>query len=324
MSNEKTLAIGIDLGGTKISAALVDNSGKIIEQLLVSTDVSGGEKAVQNQLVTMVRQLNKSSNSIVGIGIGIPGQIEKKTGVVVFAPNLKWRNVPLLENLQKEIKLPIIFTNDVRAATWAEWIYGAGKGCADIVCCFVGTGIGGGIVSDGRILDGASNTFGEIGHIVIDYNGPLCTCGNKGCFEAIASGWAIGKIAQDLAAGDPQRGHAILQLADGKIDHITAKIVTQAFYQNDPLAKKIIDNTKQVLIAGCVSLVNGFNPCRLILGGGVIEGLKDSGIIQEIEIGVKKNALKAATSNLEILPSFFRGDAGMFGAAALAFHCFTK
>ncbi len=315
-------AIGIDLGGTKIEIALVDSNGNIGGRINVPTDVKGGPSAIIKQILDGVTELSDKEDLswLSGVGIGVAGQITRENGVVRHAPNLKWDNVPIKEELSKHINLPIAVVNDVRAAAWGEWLHGAGKGCDDIVCVFVGTGIGGGVVSGGKMLSGFTNTAGELGHITIEIDGPVCTCGNHGCLESLASGWAIGRDAREMAAANPGQGAKLLELAEGKIENINAEIVEKAFRDNDSLAKDIIQRAARALSAGMVGIVNAFNPCRLILGGGVLEGLQE--IIKIVENGIRENALVASTSKLEVIPAKLHNEAGVIGAAALVFQSF--
>ena len=314
---EHTYSIGVDLGGTKIEAALIDSTGKIDQRLFFETRVADGSAAIVSDIVRGIKQLKKKSNgSVLGVGLGTAGQIEKMTGVVKFSPNLHWHNVALQADLSRSLELPVIVTNDVRAATYGEWLHGSGEGYEDLLCIFVGTGIGGGIVSGGHLLTGCSNAAGEIGHMTIDLHGPKCTCGNFGCFEALASGWAIGEQARKAVQKHSSEGKTILSLADGKLDKVSAKFVFQAARQDDELAKKIVEEAGEVLIAGVAGLVNAFNPKRVIMGGGVIQGWPE--YVAKVKEGVAKRALKAAVEPLEIVESKLHGDAAVIGAAALA------
>jgi glucokinase len=313
-------AIGIDLGGTKIEIALVDSSGNIGGRINVPTDVKGGPSAIIKQILDGVTELSDKEDLswLSGVGIGVAGQIMPENGVVRHAPNLKWDNVPIQEELAKHINLPVAVVNDVRAVAWGEWLHGAGKDCDDLVCIFVGTGIGGGVVSGGHMLSGCTNTAGELGHMTVKLNGPECTCGNNGCLEALASGWAIGRDARKLVSDNPDKGAMLLKLADGKLEDIDAETVEKAYHDNDALAHEIIDGIAEALAAGMVGIVNAFNPCRLILGGGVIEGLPE--LIKLVEDGIRRNALAASTSKLEVLQAKLHNDAGVIGAAALVFQ----
>jgi glucokinase len=311
-------SIGIDIGGTKISIAQVNAAGKIVKKILLNTNVVDGAKAIEREIIHAVESLVKDTeNAPVGIGIGVAGQVNPETGLVYFAPNLNWHNVPLKSDLESALKLPVIVTDDVRAITYGEWRYGAGQNCNDFICLFVGTGIGGGIVSRGQFLTGSSNTAGEFGHITIDYKGRCCTCGNQGCFEAIAGGWAIALRAQEAVKKDPKEGRRILELAKGDLGLISAKTVSEAFMEGDQLAKKIFAETEEALIAGTVSIVNGLNPQRIILGSGIIQG--NPWLVKAIDKGVRDRALKAACLKLEIVSSSLFSDAGVIGAGSLVF-----
>lgn len=317
MTKELHCAIGIDLGGTKIEMGVVTSFGEVIDRIRVNTDAKNGPKAIEQQLLRGIEVLNaRALAEIKGIGIGVAGQIDERAGIVHFAPNLPgWYDVPLRDSLQERIELPVQLINDVRAITWGEWLFGAGKGYRDLICLFVGTGIGSGIVSGGQLLTGCSNTCGEVGHMSIDFQGPLCTCGSRGCWEAIAGGWGIAKQAQEAIASSQADGHYMLEKAKGKVEAVTAKIVVEAYRLGDSLALLIVEKVKQALIAGCVNLVNAINPCRLILGGGIIDAVPE--FIPLIEKGIRELALKASTQKLEISPAKLGKEVGVIGAAAV-------
>jgi glucokinase len=316
-------AIGIDLGGTKTDVGLVQPGGHIQRRLRRLTQVKGGPALIKADIVAAVHELwDPTASTPVGVGVGLAGQIDPKEGNVLFAPNLGWRDVPFQRDLSQALGLPVVITNDVRAITWGEWLHGAGQGCNDLICLFVGTGIGGGVVSGGKVLSGSTNAAGEIGHLVIDWNGPSCTCGNRGCLEALAGGWAIACRAQEAVARDPSAGNTLLEMAGGKRESITAETVARAAQTGDPLAKQLMDKVAEALIAGSVSLVHAFNPSRLILGGGVIEGVPE--LVHRVAEGVFQRALAASTQGLEILPSKLKKNAGIVGAAMLAMHTFGR
>lgn len=315
--DEKAYAIGIDVGGTKTGIALVGISGKIYRHDKFETEAASPDE-VLNQIAGNVKEMIKLAPNVVAVGAGVAGQVDQNTGVLLFAPNLNWRNIPFQNHLQQALNLPVSITNDVRAAAWGEWLYGAGKGCNDIACVFVGTGIGGGIISGGRMLNGNSNTLGEVGHMIIDISGLRCTCGSKGCLQTIAGGQGMAKRAQEAIKNDPAYGKGILEAANGKIDQITAKTIIDMSKKNDPLALLLLEDAKQALIAGCASIVNVFNPKRLILGGGIMYAMPEW--IPQITKGINNFALDAATADLEVLPSKLREDSNVVGAAAFAFQ----
>ncbi|HTP65926.1 MAG TPA: ROK family protein [Geobacteraceae bacterium] len=315
-------SIGVDLGGTKLEVAHIDAQGRVRQRLRKATNIKGGPAAIIEDIIGYAWTLREGADSPpAGVGVGVAGQVEKDTGKVIFAPNLDWRDVPLQAQLQRTIGLPVIVTNDVRAATWGEWLHGAGQGCDDLLCMFVGTGVGGGVVSGGRMLAGCNNTAGEVGHITVDMNGPPCTCGNRGCLEALAGGWAITRLTRESVKADPEGGKVLLEMGGGGIDEINVATVARAVRGGDPMARRLMDQAAEALIAGASTLINAFNPCRLILGGGVITGVPE--LISRIDKGVRGQALAAACSSLMVLPAGLRTDAGVIGAAALAIRTFS-
>jgi glucokinase len=313
MSKEQVM-IGVDLGGTKTDIGIVDSSGKILRHEIIKTDKNPSHIVVD--IFNCVKTLENPSEQYIAMGIGMAGQIDAATGLVHFAPNLGWKQFPLAQEMMNRLKIPVKITNDVRAAAWGEWLYGAGKGCQDLICLFVGTGIGAGIVSNGHMLSGSNNAAGEVGHIPIALNGPLCTCGNRGCFEAIAGGWAIARRAKEVAAYDPVEAKKLLNFIGGTIDDLTARNVIEAYKADVSIATIVMEEVKEGLISGVTGLINAFNPAKIILGGGIMNGLPE--MIEVIQEGVSTRALKACLQTLEIVPSHLKGEAGVVGAAAFA------
>jgi len=317
---QEIYCVGVDLGGTKLACGLVDSLGKILDHEATATDVEGGYSAVCKQIEELIKKIcsKNSQIKISGLGIGVPGQIELNTGLIRFAPNLMWHDAPLKKDLESALGMQVEIVNDVRAATYAEWLFGAGKGSQNIVCLFVGTGIGGGIVSAGRLIEGSSNTAGEVGHLIIDPQGPLCGCGNYGCLEVLAGGRGIAEAAKQALTEDPARGKFILDLVEGNVELITAKIVAEASLKKDPLALQIMHHAIQSLTRGCIGLIHAFNPECLILSGGVIEG--SPYIIAEVEKGIRAHALSLAVEHLRVVKAEMGNEAGIVGAAACAIH----
>ncbi len=323
MENEETCTVGVDLGGTKIEVALVSGSGLVLDRRRLETRASEGPDVIQSEIIETVLALRDRAGTLpIGLGIGVAGQVDPTTGMVHFAMNLGWRNVPIRDVLSDALQLPVFVTNDVRAATWGEWLHGAGRGCDDLICLFVGTGIGGGVVSGGRMLTGCSNSAGELGHITVDLNGPLCHCGNHGCMEAIAGGWAIGRTGREAVEKDPEGGASLLRKARGNPEGINARTISQAAGEGDPMAVGIMESAARALAAGAVGLVNAFNPCRLILGGGVIDGLP--WLVERVDREVHQRALTVAGAPLQVLPSQLRNEAGVIGAAVMAMRELTE
>lgn len=312
--DQNQYAFGVDLGGTKIEILKVDAKGSVLGKLKFPTEVSRGPVAIIEAIVTAVKSLSEKDNLPLGIGLGVAGQIEKKTGKVFFGPNLKWRDVPLGDMLRKSLNMKVVVLNDVRAATLGELIFGSAKGALNVLSIFVGTGIGGGIILDGKILSGPENSAGEIGHMIVDMRGHPCTCGSKGCLETIAGGWGMEARAKDAVNVDPLKAKALLALALGDPNNIKGPMIHQAAKEGDPLALSIIKDAEDALISGTASLVNVLNPSVVVFGGGIIDNNPD--IVGRIEQGVRKKSLKAPLSHIAFVPSSLKGDAGAFGAAA--------
>lgn len=314
---------GVDLGGTKIQVIQVNAFGTIGERVLIPTDVIGGPAVIEKDIAEAINELKaKAGSSPSAIGLGVAGQIDASSGVVKFAPNLKWSNIPLEKNLKRIFGIPVIIINDVRAATWGEWLHGAGKGVSDLLCVFIGTGVGGGIISNSKILTGFGNTAGEIGHMSVNMTGPQCTCGNIGCMEAFAGGWAIRKRAHEAIRANRQVGELLLEKANGNVDDIKGRHIYEAASLGDPLSCQIIEDAIKALAAGTAGLINAIGPQKVIFGGGIIEG--NPYLIDVLNEKIRLNALSAATEQLEIVQAKLHNDAGAIGAGALANRTFLK
>jgi glucokinase len=315
------VTLGVDLGGTKVETALVDSKGHVLSLHREPTHPEKGAEKIVGDIVSCVeRCLDKEQGKGEALGIGVAGQIDS-SGMVRTSPNLEWKDFPLKAKLEEKLDLPVVVINDVRAALWGEWKFGAGKKAEDIVVMFVGTGIGAGIVSGNRMLEGCSNTAGELGHMTLVSGGRKCHCPNRGCLEAYAGGWAIAQRAQEAVQADRDAGKTLLNLG-GSIGKIAASTVAQAYSHGDALACRLIKETELHLAQGLVSVVNAFNPCLIILGGGVIEGLPE--MIQNIDKAVRDRALKQALDHLKIVKASLGSEAGLIGAAALAQEILSK
>ncbi len=312
---KEPLAVGVDLGGTKVETALVDSNGEVVSSHRSPTHPEKGADAIVEEIAICVEHcLSKGKKKAQALGVGIAAQVDQ-SGLIRHSPNLGWTDFPLGVKLEERLGLPVIVNNDVRAAAMGEWQYGAGKGADDLVVVFVGTGIGGGVISGGRLLEGCSHTAAELGHTTLIVDGRKCHCPNRGCLEAYASGWAIAERAQEAAQAKPRAGKKLISLA-GNIDRITAAVVSQAYYDEDPLALQLFMETAHYLSSGLVSVVNAFNPCLLILGGGVIEGLPE--LLPIVDGEIRKKALQTALESLNIVKAALGKESGIVGAAALA------
>jgi len=309
-------AIGIDLGATKAAIGLVDSSGNVLEKISIPTGkVKKAPEIIEDILHALQPMVLKQKIS--GIGIGIAGQINPQTGIVIDAPNLDWHDFPIVKAISQKLQIPVHITNDVRAATLAEWLYGDGKGCKHLVCVFIGTGIGGGIVADGKLQQGSSYTFGEIGHMSVNFHGPRCACGNIGCVEAFAGGASLANRAKDEISVNAQYGKILLQKVGQDVQKITAKTLVEGYRENENLSKKILDQAILALTTASINLVNVLNPEKLLFSGGVVLGFPE--MLDPIEKGVRQYALPAAVKHLKIGQCKLKNDAGIIGSAALSF-----
>ena len=308
--------IGIDVGGTDVKIALVDNKGKIIYSNSIPTRAEMGYEYTINNMKEAITELIKETKSdpknIESIGFGFPGQIDYQKGIVRLAPNIPgWVNVPIAEIMEKEFGIPTRVDNDVRCAALGELNYGAGQGCDNLICITVGTGIGSGLVINGKLVRGASNAAGEIGHIKLDMNGgPLCGCGDRGCLEAFASGPSIVALAEEYIKGGKSTKYRELANPD-----ITPYIVSEAAKQGDPVAKRIFTIVGEYIGIGLASVVNLLNPEKIIIGGGVAAA--GDLLLTPIKESLIKRAMPIAGSAVEIVPAQLGNSAGVIGASLL-------
>ncbi len=308
--------IGIDVGGTNVKIALVDD-GKIIYSNSVPTYAQMGYEYTVNNIKQAIKDLMKETETtaadIKGIGFDFPGQVDYKTGVVKLAPNIPgWVNVPIAQMIEEAFHIPTRIDNDVRCAALGEMNFGAGKGCQNFVCITVGTGIGSGLVVNGQLVRGAANAAGEIGHIKLQMkDGPICGCGDTGCLEAFASGPSIVAMAQDyLKSGKSTKFREMA--GDGEI---TPYIVAKAAEAGDPVAKRIFTIIGEYVGMGLVSVINLLNPEKVIIGGGVAEA--GDLLLEPIRKTVMERAMVVARESVEIVPAELGNSAGVIGASML-------
>ena len=311
--------IGIDVGGTNVNIALVDDNGKIIYSNSVPTYAKMGYEYTVNNIKQAIKDLMKETNTtpsdIEGIGFDFPGQVDCKTGVVKLAPNIPgWVNVPIAQMIEDEFHIPTRIDNDVRCAALGELKFGAGRGCENFICITVGTGIGSGIVINGKVVRGATNAAGELGHIKLQMNGgPICGCGDTGCLEAFASGPAIVAMAQEYIKGGKSTKFREMAAVEG--GEITPYMVAKAAEEGDPVAKRIFEIVGEYIGIGLTSVINLLNPERVIIGGGVAE----SGelLLGPIRKTIKERAMVVAGNAVEIVPAQLGNSAGVIGASML-------
>ncbi len=310
--------VGVDIGGTNVKIALVDKKGEISYPKTVPTRAEMGYEYTIGNITQCIKDLmteaNITTNDIEGIGFGFPGQIDCDSGIVRILPNIPgWIDVPIAEIMQKEFNVPVKVDNDVRCAALAELNYGAGKGCHNLICITVGTGIGSGIIINNKLVRGASNAAGEIGHIKMEmHNGLMCGCGDTGCFEAYASGPAIVAMAKDYVRGGKS---AKFREIAGSTAAITPAIVCQAAKEGDVVAQRIFTRMGEYLGIGLASVVNLLNPEKIVVGGGVA----DAGdlLLEPLRKTLKDRAMPIQGAAVEVVPAQLGNTAGIIGSSLL-------
>lgn len=260
--------IGIDLGGTFIKGGIVDGNGKIVAEGKVPTESElGGEKVMDNVAFLIKSLFDKSGlskNDVAGVGMGVPGMIDSKNGVVIFSNNLKWHHLHIAEGVESRTGLSVKIANDANVAALGEAVYGAGSDVDDSILLTLGTGVGGGIIVGNKLVEGNKSAGAELGHMVIAHNGEQCTCGRKGCLEAYASATAL--IRDTKRAMEAHKDSKMWEI--GSLDNVTGK--TAFDYQNtDIYAKEVVDNYIEMLACGIANIANIFRPHTVMLGGGV-------------------------------------------------------
>lgn len=323
MAKEKVYALGIDLGGTKTLAAVVDiTTGEVIGSARKRTRAQKGQGFVGQRTIEVATAALEAAKlpagaSIVAVGVGAAGQIDRKAGIVVDAPNLGVKDMPLGDLLQKQFGKPIGVGNDVEVAALGEYLHGSGRGCNNFICVFVGTGIGAGIVQNGRMYTGLTGTAGEIGHMIINAGGRICGCGNRGCLEAYASRTAITRAI--MAAIHHGRSsiladEATRQLKEGETI-IRSGLLANAIAHNDELVIEVVTEAADYLGIGLGSVMNVYNPERIILGGGVIEAIDL--LFEHAVRHARTTALAAPAQKTEIVRAKLGDFSGVVGAACL-------
>ncbi len=313
----KKYSIGVDLGGTKILTALVDRaSGEVLYHVKKKTKKQKGSQNIIKKLIEGIEELFAESKitkeEISSIGVGAAGQIDRENGIIIGAPNLDCFDLDIKTTLQNYFNLPVFVGNDVEIAAIGEQKFGAGKGCNDFVCIFVGTGVGSAIVKNGQIIYGATGTAGEIGHIIVDLNGRQCACGAHGCLEAYASRSAIEtRIEGALKKG---RKSAIQDyLEPGK--SITSSMIQKSIEREDELVLQCVTEASEYLSGGIASVINFVNPQLIILGGGLIEAVDY--FYQKTIKKARAKSLPVPAAKIEFKKAALGDYSGVIGAAFL-------
>ena len=311
-------ALVADVGGTQTRVALVDPAGSVTARHSTATLAHEGRDAVMERLAGALQHVASAQpTDIKGIGLSLASPVEPGTGVMYNPPNLgpEWNLYTPVPLLQERLSLPVVAENDATLGAVGEHAFGAGRGSSNMVYMTVSTGIGGGVIINDRLYTGTSGFGGEIGHMTIDQNGPMDNCGNIGCLEALASGTALARMAQErLRAGESSQ---ILELAGGSVDDADARMVVQAARQDDPLALSLLQDIARSLASGIITLMHIFDPQLIVIGGGLGQNLDM--FMPTIESEVKRRAMAHFQGAVPVAKSQLGDDVSLLGAAALIF-----
>ncbi|SPE43415.1 Glucokinase [Candidatus Sulfopaludibacter sp. SbA3] len=311
------MTIGVDIGGTKVAAGLVDGSGEITHKSRVpmasTGDAASGFASVEGAVNAIFAAVPEARAQVTGIGICAPGPLDPATGIILNPPNVPcWRNFPLAAEIERAFGVPARVDNDANAAGLAEALWGAGVGYRNVFFAILGTGIGTGIVFDRRIYHGRTGSAAEGGHVTIDYRGPVCGCGKHGCIEAYASGPNIARRTRErLARGENSQ---ILELA-GALEAVRTEHVGDAFRAGDAVASEILQETAHLLTVWLGTIVDLLEPDVMVVGGGVAELM--SSFFQSIRAGFERWAINQRAVEIPLVLARYGSDAGIAGAAAL-------
>lgn len=311
--------LGIDIGGTNlVVGAVAEDGSQLVALAAEPTGAAEGPDAVLARLTALAQRSVAETRRLVpgadilGVGVGAPGPLDTREGIIFLTPNLGWVNLPLRQRMADALGLPVTLDNDANCAVLGEWWRGAAAGSQHAIGFTIGTGIGGGIIVDGRLYHGASDCAGEFGHMTIDPTGRRCNCGNYGCLEAYASGPAIAQRATEMIASGAES--RIPSYADGDLARVTAQIVYDAAQDGDELALDVVRDTARYLGAGVANMINIFNPEVVVICGGVT--LAGDRLFVPLRQEVNRRAFKPAVQACRIVPGALTGTAGVYGAAA--------
>jgi glucokinase len=312
-----SLTIGVDIGGTKVAAGVVTETGKILAHTRVDTPPHD-PRAVEDAIATVVAQL-REQHEVEAVGIGVAGFVDRERARVYFAPNLHWQNVSLRAVIRERLDLPVIVENDANAAAWGEFRFGAGRDETFLVCVTVGTGIGGGVIADGELFRGGFGISAEIGHIQMVEDGRPCPCGQRGCWEQYGSGNALVRDARERAAETRDEAEVLLKLGDGTPEGITGQHVTEAARLGDPVAMAAFETLGGWLGQGLADLAAVLDPETFIVGGGVSEA---GDLFLRPTIAAFQERLTGGGHRpiASVEMAQLGNDAGVIGAADLARH----
>ena len=311
--------VGVDLGGTKILAGIFTNSLKCVGRSKMSTKAERGPESVIERIAHCVQdavdECDLSLKQVRGIGIGAPGSIDSENGRVMFAGNLGWKDVALKKELEKQLEIPVFLHNDCNVCTLGVYEVELEAKPRNMVGVFLGTGIGGGLVIEGKLYQGFNRTAGEVGHMVLEVNGPKCTCGNRGCWEAFASRSALFRQVQE-AVKDGQKT-VLTDMLGNDLKDLRSGDLRKAIKQGDKLVEHIVEEAAKYTGIAVANLINVINPEVIVLGGGLMDALENEMMPMVIE-AAREHAFPGTDKGVKILPSKLGDDAGITGGAVLA------
>jgi glucokinase len=313
------LVLGVDIGGTKIAAGLVNREGRILKQIRKPMVATGSAEAGLEAVISAIDEMAAIATPDGGfqsIGICAPGPLDPRSGIILNPPNLPcWRNFPLAERIRQKYKQAVHIDKDANAAALAETRWGVARGYHYVFYVTLGTGIGTGLVLDGKVYRGKNGAAGEGGHMTIDPHGPICGCGKPGCIEILAAGPAIGARARAKVAADPSRGKTILELAKGDVHAVASEQVARAYAMGDPLAREILEETIQLLTAWLSNIVDLLDPDILVIGGGLSQVLQP--FYEELKTALARWSVNPYAADIPLVQAHYGADAGIAGGAAL-------
>lgn len=315
----KKYVVGVDLGGTNIKAALFDTDFRLLRDLTIPTEAAGGPphvlERIKGAVKTLVSEQGASLDEVACMGCGVTGIMDPQEGLSIFSPNFpNWRNVHVVGIMKETFDFPVFIDNDVRVNLYGEWWYGAGRGFRNLILITLGTGLGAGIVNEGKVVYGTTASAGELGHMNMFPDGPPCGCGSNGCLETYASATGIvNTMKRELAAG---KASVIREWTNGDDGKITARMISEAYDLGDPLAMEVMRFTGVVLGTGLANAINLLNPQLIIVGGGMAAA--GDRLLNTVRETIKKRAMPLSAEVCRIVTAQLGERAGVLGAAAYA------
>ncbi len=311
--------MGLDIGGTKVLAMVLDYNFKCKGRSKKRMRSEKGDEPAEQRVLKAIQEALEDAkvDSVVGIGAGSPGPLDPETGVIIDTPNLAWKNFPLAKTIRDAFKTPCKVDNDVNMGTYGEWKFGDIKDCRNVLGIFPGTGIGGGLIINGKLHHGFTGAAGEVGHMTIDMDGPFCGCGKRGCLEAVASRTAIASEVAALAA----RGDApyVFKTCGTDLAAIRSSVLAKAIESGEKMVEEVVRRAAFFLGVGVANCINVISPQAVVLGGGLVEAMQDL-YMEEVKRAVKAHAMPFLRKNVKLVPAKLGDDAVAMGAAMMMYE----